>query len=155
MNKLLIQIVKFSFVGVICFVVDYLIGIVAMNIMVAAFGQSFYTTASVIASVIGFVISVIVNYILSFKFVFERKEDMNRKVEFIAFIFLSIIGMALNSLIIWIAVGPVYEGSAVLQENLNYNLMYTLAKIIATAIVMVYNFVTRKVFLEEKKRAMK
>jgi len=155
MSKLLVQIVKFSFVGVICFVIDYLIGLIAMNIMVAVFGNSFYAAASVIASILGFVISVIVNYILSFKFVFERKENMSRKTEFIAFIFLSIIGLELNSLIIWIAVGPVYETNVMLRENFNYSMMYTLAKIVATAIVMVYNFVTRKIFLEQKKKVKK
>ena len=33
---------------------------------------------------------------------------------------------------------------------MNYNMMYTGAKVAATAIVMVYNFVTRKKFLEQK-----
>ncbi len=101
-------------------------------------------------SALGFTISVIVNYILSFKFVFERKEDMNRKAEFVIFIILSIIGLGLNQLIIWICVGPVYGNVAWLQRLLNYNLAYTAAKVVATAIVMVYNFVTRKIFLEKK-----
>ena len=90
------------------------------------------------------------NYILSFKFVFERKEDMNRKAEFVIFIILSIIGLGLNQLIIWVCVGPIYGNFAWLQKLLNYNLAYTAAKVVATAIVMVYNFVTRKIFLEKK-----
>jgi putative flippase GtrA len=37
-----------------------------------------------------------------------------------------------------------------LQKLLGYNMVYTVGKIIATAVVMVYNFVTRKKFLEQK-----
>ena len=60
------------------------------------------------------------------------------------------IGLGLNQLIIWICVGPVYGSIALLREILNYDLAYTGAKVIATAVVMVYNFVTRKMFLEKK-----
>ena len=81
---------------------------------------------------------------------FARKENLNKKVEFIAFLILSIIGLLLNSFLIWAAVGPIYSSNAMLQANVGYNLMYTGAKIFATAVVMVYNFVTRKIFLEQK-----
>ena len=121
-----------------------------MNIFLHTAGEQFFELASMAGSALGFTISVIVNYILSFKFVFERKEDMNRKAEFVIFIILSIIGLGLNQLIIWICVGPVYGNVAWLQRLLNYNLAYTAAKVVATAIVMVYNFVTRKIFLEKK-----
>ena len=67
--------------------------------------------ASLVGSVVGFTVSVIANYILSFKFVFERKEDLNKKVEFITFVVLSLIGMLLNSFLIWIVVGPSTGGA--------------------------------------------
>ena len=70
-----------------------------------------------------------------------------------AFIVLSVIGLGLNSLIIWFCVGPVYDNIAFLQRLLNYDLAYTGAKVIATAIVMVYNFISRKIFLEKKEEA--
>ena len=88
--------------------------------------------ASLVGSVAGFTVSVIANYILSFKFVFERKEDLNKKVEFITFVVLSLIGMLLNSFLIWIVVGPIYRGSTALQQHIGYNL------------------ITRKIFLEKK-----
>ncbi len=104
-------------------------------------------------SALGFTVSVVINYILSFKFVFERKDDLDRRKEFVAFIVLSVIGLGLNSLIIWFCVGPVYDNIAFLQRLLNYDLAYTGAKVIATAIVMVYNFISRKIFLEKKEEA--
>lgn len=150
MNKLLQQLLKFGLVGFICFFIDYLIGIITLNIVIGIFGEQYFEMASMAGSALGFTISVIVNYILSFKFVFERKENMNRRAEFVIFVILSVIGLGLNQLIIWVCVGPIYGGIALLQQLLNYNLAYTAAKIIATGIVMIYNFITRKIFLEKK-----
>ncbi len=150
MKNLFAQIMKFGMVGVVCFGIDYIIGYSVMKIMVKLGGEPIFEIASMAGSALGFTVSVIINYILSFKFVFERKEDLNRRKEFAAFIILSVIGLGLNQLIIWICVGPVYGSIALLREILNYDLAYTGAKVIATAVVMVYNFVTRKMFLEKK-----
>ena len=53
---------------------------------------------------------------------------MNKKVEFITFVVLSLIGMLLNSFLIWIVVGPIYGGNVALQQNIGHNLIYTIAK---------------------------
>ncbi len=150
MQKLIQQMVKFGLVGAICFVIDYLIGLAVLNVLMAVLSADYFEMASVACSVVGFTVSVVVNYILSFKFVFERKDNLDRRAEFVIFVVLSVIGLLINSLIIWIAVGPVYSSSSFLQENAGYNLVYTGAKVVATAVVMVYNFVTRKIFLEKK-----
>jgi putative flippase GtrA len=150
MKNLFAQIMKFGVVGAVCFGIDYIIGYSVMKIIVKLGGGTLFELASMAGSALGFTVSVIINYILSFKFVFERKEDLDRRKEFVAFIILSVIGLGLNQLIIWICVGPVYGNIAFLRNILNYDLAYTGAKVIATAIVMVYNFVTRKIFLEKK-----
>jgi putative flippase GtrA len=73
-------------------------------------------------------------------FVFQSNKQ-NKLKEFILFVLLSVGGLCLNELILWIAV---YFSSV----------YYLVAKLFATMIVMVYNFVTRKIFLESKgKRA--
>lgn len=154
MKKLFDQMVKFGLVGAICFLVDYIIGLIVMNIAMIVLSSVYFEVASVAGSVVGFTVSVIVNYILSFRFVFTRKENMDKKTEFIVFLVLSIIGLLLNSLLIWIAVGPIYNGNIFLQECVGYNLMYTAAKVFATAVVMVYNFITRKIFLEQKENGV-
>ena len=77
MKKLIEQMLKFGVVGFVCFFIDYLIGIIVLNIILHTAGEQFFELASMAGSALGFTISVIVNYILSFKFVFERKEDMN------------------------------------------------------------------------------
>ena len=55
--------------------------------------------------------------------------------QFIIFIIFSVIGLLLNDLIMWISTDIL-------------SIYYLLAKIIATLIVMVFNFITRKLFLE-------
>ena len=139
MKKLVEQIMKFGAVGFLCFFIDYLVGLVVLHVVlgVGVFGENSFSMGSQIGSALGFTVSVIVNYILSFKFVFERKEDMNRKAEFVIFI-------------MWICTVLVYNNVEWIQKLLGYGLAFTVAKVIATAIVMVYNFITRKIFLEKK-----
>lgn len=106
--------------------------------------------AALIAAFFGFVISVIVNYLLSMKYVFVRKEDMDRRKEFIIFVILSAIGLVLNEAIIKISLDVVYENWVWLRNFAGPTLATAGAKIVATGVVMVYNFVTRKIFLEQK-----
>ena len=96
MKKLFAQIVKFGIVGFISFGIDYVTGLIVLNLVMALTSSSYFEMASLVGSVAGFTVSVIANYILSFKFVFERKEDLNKKVEFITFVVLSLIGMLLK-----------------------------------------------------------
>ena len=148
MKKLFAQIIKFGFVGGLCFLIDFVITMIVNHVLHAVTGMAFETTATV-AGFFGFTISVIVNYILSMKFVFERKEDMSKKKEFIIFLILSIIGLGINEVVIWFCTGVLYKDIRWLQETFNNTVYLAGAKILATAIVMVYNFVSRKIFLEK------
>lgn len=126
MKKLLAQIMKFGVVGVIATIIDF--GV--MNLLHYGMGLDI-----LIANTSGFVISLIFNYLASMKYVFAHKEGMSRRREFITFVVLSVIGLVLND-------------GIVLALNTGMGLEANIAKICATAIVMVYNFVTRKIFLE-------
>lgn len=126
MGKLVAQIMKFGVVGVIATVIDF--GV--MNILYYGLGLDI-----LIANTSGFVISLIFNYLASMKYVFVHKEGMSRRREFVIFVVLSVIGLVLND-------------GIVLALKSGLGLEANLAKICATALVMVYNFVTRKIFLE-------
>lgn len=127
MKKLIQQLIKFGFVGGTAFIIDY--GI--MILLTEVFGINY-----LISSGISFTISVIYNYVLSIKWVFDVGENRNKTQEFVVFIVLSIIGLGLNQILMWLTVEKM-------------GIFYMLAKIIATAVVMVYNFITRKIFLEK------
>ena len=140
MKKLLEQIIKFGFVGVLCFLIDFAIATGLFHLL---------NNVTSVGGFFGFTISVAVNYILSMKFVFERKEDLSRKKEFVIFLILSVIGLGINEAIL-LACSAGYEANAFLFEAFSDTVWFVVSKIVATAIVMVYNFVSRKIFLEKK-----
>lgn len=143
MKKLIDQILKFGMVGVLCFAIDFIIYTVLLYLIDWKYDY-------VIATFWGFTISVIVNYILSMKFVFVRKENMDRKKEFVIFVVLSIIGCIINELLILLCMEGIYNNWAWLRAIISVELAKMGGKIVATGVVMVYNFVTRKIFLEQK-----
>ncbi len=126
-NKLFKQIFRFGIVGGIAFLVDYTVLIICKELL----GLSVLLSAA-----IAFTVSVIFNYILSVKWVLEVDKDKSAKKNFIIFIILNIGGRGITELIM-------HLGADVLK------IYYLIVKIFATAVVMVFNFVTRKIFLEK------
>nr|WP_216662635.1 GtrA family protein [Adlercreutzia sp. ZJ473] len=117
---------KFGVVGVIAFVIDY-------GLMVALtelFGVNYLVSAT-----ISFIVSVTFNYFASMRYVFTHKEGMSRRREFVIFVVLSVIGLLINDALMWLGTGML-------------GISYLITKIFATAVVMVWNFVTRKKFLD-------
>lgn len=141
MKKLIAQLFKFGVVGGISFVVDFAVYAVLANVIGIHY---------LLAGACSFVVSVTVNYLLSMKFVFESRDNMKKTTEFAVFVVLSLIGLGLNSLILYFCVDVVYENWTWLNQWIGVDLMKLAAKIIATGIVMVYNFISRKIFLEKK-----
>lgn len=151
MNKLLAQIAKFGLVGVICFIIDYVVYRI-FNVVFEVTGvASAFSQYYLISAFLGFCISVVCNYILSFKFVFERKEDISRKKEFVIFLTLSVIGLGINELCLWLGIDVIYKNfiwmQGIMSESFAKDIFF---KFGATGVVMVYNFITRKIFLEKK-----
>ena len=126
-NIIIVQILKFMVLGGIATIIDWVIYYVLYN---------FLSVPPLIANVFSFSISVIYNYIASVSWVFDVDKDKSQKVLFVQFITLSIIGLLLTELFLFIFI-----------NKMGVNEM--LSKIIATAIVMVFNFVTRKLTLEK------
>lgn len=125
-EDLLIQIFKFGIVGVVATLIDF--------IFLYLF-KEFCHFPIVVANTLSFCISVIYNYCASVKWVFNVNHEKDAKRQFIIFIIFSVIGLLLNDLIMWISTDLL-------------SVYYLLSKIIATIIVMVFNFITRKLFLE-------
>ena len=126
-NVLLKQIIKFAFVGGSAFVIDFAV----LWVLTEFFGVHY-----LISNCISFTVSVIYNYILSVYWVFDVSAKRKKSAELIVFMVLSVIGLGINQLVYWLCVE--FAG-----------IHYLISKIGATAIVMVYNFITRKLFLEK------
>lgn len=125
-KKLFAQFMKFGVVGVIAFIIDY-------GVMIAL--TELFGVPYLISTTVSFIVSVIFNYVASMRYVFKRKDDMSRRREFIIFVVLSVIGLGLNDLLMWIMVDHLF-------------IDYRISKIVVTLIVAVWNFVSRKIFLE-------
>ena len=126
MKKLINQILKFGVVGGIAFIIDYSVLFICTE---------FFGIYYLISSLISFSVSTVFNYIASIKWVFDVNQKKSQKKNFILFIVFSVIGLGLNQLIMWFGVDVLH-------------IYYMLVKIGATAIVMVFNFITREMFLE-------
>ncbi|MCH4183912.1 MAG: GtrA family protein [Eggerthellaceae bacterium] len=126
MKKLIAQLMKFSVVGVIAFIIDY--GLLVF--LTECFHIDYLVSAT-----ISFVVSVIFNYLASMRYVFTHKENMSRTREFVIFVVLSAVGLVINDVCMWAGVELLFVD-------------YRITKLFATAIVMVWNFVTRKIFLD-------
>ena len=77
---MLISIGAAWFIMGIVFVITLVVAAICRNLGMAT------SPAALFGAFWGFTISVIINYILSMKFVFVRKEDMDRRKEFVIFV---------------------------------------------------------------------
>lgn len=125
MKKLINQILKFGVVGGIAFVIDY--GILFLLAKVIGLNE-------LLSAAISFIISLTFNYFLSTKWVFEAKKQTSKEV--IIFVLLSVVGLGINEVLIYLG-----------TKKLGIDVM--IVKLFATAIVMVYNFITRKLIIEK------
>lgn len=127
MKELFGQLIKFGFVGIITFLIDY--GI--LLVLTEEF-QVHY----LLSSGFSFTIALVVNFILSIRYVFKNSSINNKKILFLLFAVLSILGLGINQVVMWYCVDRL-------------KLHYSISKIIATAIVMIYNFASRKILIEK------
>ena len=126
MKGLIAQFAKFGVVGGIAFVIDY-----GLMVLLTEFGG----INPIISAAISFTISVLFNYAASMRYVFEHRSDLSRKRELFLFILFSVIGLAINEAIM--VVGVDFIGVS-----------YLIVKLFATAIVMIWNFWSRKKWLD-------
>lgn len=127
MKKLFCQIIKFGGVGILCFVIDF---------ATLSFLHEILSADVLLSSALAFSVSVIVNYLLSIRFVFTVAQKNKKSRNFILFVIFSVIGLMLTE-------GLMHFGVNICSFN------YMFVKIVATGVVMIFNFVTRKHFLEK------
>jgi len=123
-DNFFIQFLRYGIVGGIAAVVN--IGM--LYVFTELFGLHY-----IFSNILAFTLGLIVNYFLSVKYVFSKERKENRKLEFIVHIVIGIIGLSLDTLLVYL-----FTDKA--------DLYYMMSKIISTAIVFIYNFASRKIF---------
>lgn len=120
-NLLNIQFVRFFIVGSLSVAVE-------MTTLIILVEQA--RIQYLISNVFAFLLTNTFNYILSRKWVFERS-GMSKRIEFPFFLIFVSIGLLINQLVLWYCVDKLL-------------LDYRVGKLVAIAIVIAWNFMTRK-----------
>ncbi len=132
------EIIKFILTGGVCFLIEYAALILlkeGLHLPVVA------------ATPIAFLISVVFNYLLCVTWVFDGAAKGNRRAQ-LGFVITSGMGLLLNWAIMW-ALTALLGEDALLFVLLGLQVkVYMLNKVIATALVMVWNYFTKRYLLK-------
>ena len=132
------EIIRFVLTGGIGFVIEFII---------LVFLRDTVGLPTLIATAIAFLISVFFNYILCIRWVFTGVEEQKNSAK-IGFLITSIIGLLLNELLMWLF-GKVLGEDQLIMTLFSFTVtMYMVNKVLATLIVMVWNFITKKLILQ-------
>lgn len=126
MERIFNQMIRFSIVGGLSTGVDFLL----LTLLTEFMGIPYY-----ISNIFSFFISLFVNYFLSMRYVFTKRNNYSQIKKFISFFALSVVGLIINQVIL------------VLLTQFG-DMYYIYSKVIATVIVMIWNFISKKIFFE-------
>ena len=121
-NNVFLQLFRYTFVGGFAFVIDF--GL--LYVLTDYVGLHYLLSAC-----LAFLAGLIVNYIISNIWVFSTTSIKNKKIEFLIFAIIGIIGLGLTELLMWLFTSGL-------------SIHYMGSKVITTAIVYFWNFFARK-----------
>lgn len=139
LRPLILKFLKFGVVGASGAVIDF---------GLTAFCKGILGIPELLANAIGFTLAATSNYYLNRIWTWKSKsKDVG--VEYAKFFFVSLIGLGLNSLIVFLL-----KDTSIVPRFVDTTLDWDfwVAKVIATAIVMVWNFLANNFFTFRKKK---
>ncbi|MBQ9690596.1 MAG: GtrA family protein [Eggerthellaceae bacterium] len=126
MKHLFEQFLKFAAVGITAFFID--IGLLIFLTEVNGFDY-------LVSATISFTVSTIFNYVFSMRYVYVHKDNLTLQREMRIFFALSVVALLLNNALMFASV-------EILRAD------YRISKIFVTFLVSIYNFFSRKKFLD-------
>ena len=134
MNNRLKEILRFILTGGVCTLIEY----AALYIL-----KEWLYMGAVAATPIAFLISVVFNYLLCVRWVFPGAKEGSRKAQ-LGFVITSGMGFFLNWFLMW-ALTALFGEDVALFTLFGFTLeMWMVNKVIATALVMVWNYFTKR-----------
>jgi len=124
-NKILIQLFRYTFVGGLAFIVDF--GLLF-------FLKEVFSIHYILSATLSFIAGLLVNYFISICWVFTDSKNKNRKIEFLYFGLIGLIGLGLNDILIWFFTDRI-------------GIYYLISKIITAVLVYLWNFFARRYLL--------
>lgn len=128
-NNWFIQLMRYIVVGGVSFIVDY-----GFLYFLTEFVGSHY----LVSATFSFIIGLVVNYIFSTCWIFKNSILSNKTIEFTIYAIIGIVGLLFNNILM-------YLFTDVLKIH------YMFSKLLAAAIVLMWNFVGRKYILFNNK----
>lgn len=124
-TNLFIQFFRYTLVGRLAFVVD-----LVLLFVLTEYAHWHY----LVSATLSFLAGLLVNYILSTQWIFRSSKIKNKKIEFILFGLIGVIGLGLNNVLLYFFTDLI-------------GLYYMLSKLITAVLVYAWNFLGRRYFL--------
>ena len=147
-QQLFLEIFRFLLVGGLATIADYLVFWIFDALI---FPESWGTVALVLSTALGFCVGLIVNWVLSVRFVFrETKAEISvrSKKSFLTFTLIGLIGLLITEvgvvLLVWALPTFTIFGKTTLFGTAWEK---WLAKAVMTCLVLVWNYLGRKIFI--------
>ena len=139
MNEKIKETLRFVITGGFCFLVEF----VCLVLLRDTVGLD-----TLIATPIAFLISVAVNYLLCVRWVFTGAKDQDAAGK-AGFLITSVMGLLLNELLM-LLFRVIFGEDAVILSIFSFTVtMYMVNKALATLIVMVWNYFTKRAILQK------
>ena len=134
LKDLLIQFLRYSIVGAVAFIVDFVTLSIVYELILEKYRYGLF-----VGTAAGFISGIAVNYCISKKFVFSQNESRTKNsfVDFLIYVVIGIIGLLITE-------GGMYLGVELMLLN------YAITKVVVAGIVLIWNFLARR-FLVYKK----
>ena len=137
------EVIRFALTGGVCFLVE-------LGVLILLKGKLGIDT--LIATPIAFLISVILNYLLCVVWVFRGAKNQGAGAK-AGFLITSLIGLGLNELLMFLFRLILGEDAVILTVAGKTINMYVLNKCLATLIVMIWNYFSKRAVLYRKAKA--
>ena len=124
-NQILIQLFRYTFVGGLAFIVDF--GLLF-------FLKEIFGIHYILSATLSFIVGLCINYFISIYWVFTDSKNINRKLEFLYFGLIGLVGLGLNDILIWFLTDRI-------------SIYYLISKIITAILVYLWNFFARRYLL--------
>lgn len=122
-NNLIIQLIRYVFVGGASFVVDF-----GLLFVLTEYAHFYY----ILSATISFIAGLLANYFLGTAWIFKHSRIKNKAAEFSLYAIVGVVGLILNNVLMYFFTSII-------------GIYYLLSKIITSALVMLWNFFGRRV----------
>lgn len=134
----MVEVTRFALTGAICFSVEFLLLVLLKEL---------FHMDTLLATPIAFLLSVTVNYLMCVTWVFEGTKNSGRATQ-LGFLLTSAMGLLFNELLM-LVFRLVFGEETVLFTIFGFSVsMYMVNKAVATLLVMVWNYFTKRAMLQ-------